>query len=76
MVAAAGITVALRLWPRHDPEVLTHLHEVGTIDPARMTDAVRVDDRFYRHTHAYVIDADHRRWPTRSKRQLHTAVTA
>ncbi len=75
-LAGAGITVALRMWPRHDPEVVTHLHEIGTIDPARLADAVRVDDRFYRHTHAYVIDADHRRWPTPAARQRETAVAA
>ncbi|WP_107655780.1 MFS transporter [Nocardia suismassiliense] len=75
-LAGVGITVALRMWPRHDPEVVTHLHEIGTIDPARLADAVRVDDRFYRHTHAYVIDADHRRWPTLATRQRETAVAA
>lgn len=61
--AAAGITVALRMWPRHDPAQLTHLHEIGTIDPARLIDADRVDARHYRHTHPYVIDPDHPRWP-------------
>ncbi|WP_141811915.1 MFS transporter [Nocardia bhagyanarayanae] len=76
VLAGAGITVALRMWPRHDPEELTHLHEVGTIDPDRLADAVRVDDRFYRHTHAYVIDADHRRWPTPAERRLVSATAA
>ncbi|WP_147137672.1 MFS transporter [Nocardia ninae] len=75
-LAGVGITVALRMWPRHDPEVVTHLHEIGTIDPARLADAVRVDDRFYRHTHTYVIDADHRRWPTPAIRQRETAAAA
>ncbi|MCP2318026.1 putative arabinose efflux permease, MFS family [Nocardia amikacinitolerans] len=75
-LAGAGITAALRMWPRHDPEELTHLHEVGTIAPDRLADAVRVDDRFYRHTHAYVIDAEHRRWPTPSERQLVSATAA
>ncbi|MEU4345238.1 MFS transporter [Nocardia sp. NPDC023852] len=73
VLAVAGIAVALRMWPHHDPEVMTHLHEVGTIDPARLIDAVRVDDRFYRHTHAYVIDAEHPRWPTTQQRLVETA---
>ncbi|MFI9511302.1 MFS transporter [Nocardia sp. NPDC052566] len=73
VLAGLGFVAALRMWPRHDPEVISHLHEVGTIDPARLLDAVRVDDRFYRHTHAYVIDADHRRWPAPQRRQLETA---
>lgn len=66
--AVAGITVALRMWPRQDPEAITHLHEIGTIDPARLADAERVDERFYRHTHAYIIDADHRHWPIHTGR--------
>ncbi|MFI6869002.1 MFS transporter [Nocardia sp. NPDC050406] len=70
--AGVGITVALRMWPRHDPEVITHLHEVGTVDAAVLADADRVDERHYRHTHVYVIDANHRRWPGR----LETATAA
>ncbi|WP_280456721.1 MFS transporter [Nocardia carnea] len=61
--AAAG---AIRLWPRHDPAELTHLHEIGTVDPARLTDAVRLNDGLYQHTHVFVIDAEHPRWPARS----------
>ncbi|MGW5382679.1 MFS transporter [Nocardia sp. NPDC003963] len=68
-LATVGTTVALRSWPRHDPERITHLHEVGTIDPVRLVDAIRVSDRLYRHTHPYVIDAEHRQWP-RDTRQL------
>lgn len=56
--AAAG---AIRLWPRHDPAELTHLHEIGTVDPARLTDAVRLNDGLYQHTHVFVIDAEHPR---------------
>ncbi|BDT85511.1 MULTISPECIES: MFS transporter [Nocardia] len=63
VLAGAGITVALRMWPRNDPAELTHQHEVGTIDPARLADAVRVDERHVLHTHAFVIDAEHPRWP-------------
>ncbi|MEV4158281.1 MFS transporter [Nocardia salmonicida] len=69
VLAALGTTVALRSWPRRDPEQITHLHEVGTIDPARLVDAIRVSDRLYQHTHPYVIDAEHRQWP-RDTRQL------
>ncbi|NNH70503.1 MFS transporter [Nocardia uniformis] len=69
-IAGVGIAVALRMWPRYDPEVLTHLHEVGTIDPIRLADAVRVSDRLYQHTHPYIIDAEHRRWPRQEVREL------
>ena len=64
VIAGIGITVAARMWPRHDPAEITHLHEAGTIDDARLADAVRVGERLYRHTHVYVMDAEHRRWPT------------
>ncbi|WP_306358450.1 MULTISPECIES: MFS transporter [unclassified Nocardia] len=76
VLALAGIAVAARMWPRHDPEVITHLHEVGSIDPARLADAVRVSDRHYRHTHPYVIDADHPRWPTAADRTPRPALAA
>ncbi|WP_084487065.1 MFS transporter [Nocardia sienata] len=72
-LGSAGMVGALRMWPRHDPEVLTHLHKVGTIDPARLADAVLVGDGYYRHTHAYVIDEEHPRWPTTPRRLVGTA---
>ncbi|WP_062992703.1 MFS transporter [Nocardia anaemiae] len=74
--ATAGITVALRMWPRKDPEMITHLHAVGTIAPERLGHAELVNERFYRHTHPYVIDSDHRRWPTRTQHGLETATAA
>lgn len=76
VLAGVGIAVATRAWPRRDPEEITHLHEIGTIPMDRLADAIRVDDRFYQHTHAYVIDADHRRWPTRTERQPEIAMAA
>lgn len=63
VLAAAGATAALRMWPHDDPAELTHLHEVGTVDPARLGDAVRIGERHFQHTHVFVIDADHPRWP-------------
>ncbi|MGW1738449.1 MFS transporter [Nocardia sp. NPDC001965] len=71
-LAVAGIMVALRMWPRNDPAELIHLHEVGTAVPVRSADAVRVDERPYQHTHAFVIDAEHPRRP----REEHSAVPA
>lgn len=72
VLGTVGLVGALRMWPRRDPEVLTHLHAIGTIDPARLAGAVRVDDRYYRHAHAYVIDAEHPRWPTTPRRLVET----
>ncbi|MFC4375874.1 MFS transporter [Nocardia halotolerans] len=64
VIAALGAAAAVRLWPRHDPAEITHTHELGTVDPAILADAVKVGPRHYRHTHTYVIDPDHPRWPT------------
>ncbi|WP_283780403.1 MFS transporter [Nocardia sputi] len=63
VLAGVGATVAVRTWPRHDPAEITHLHEVGTIDPSRLVDAIRISDRLYQHTHPFVIDAEHPHWP-------------
>ncbi|MGI5220992.1 MFS transporter [Nocardia sp. CA-290969] len=68
VLAGAGITVALRMWPRNDPAELTHLHEVGTIDAARLGAAVRVDERHFQHTHVFIIDAEHPQWPRPDRR--------
>ncbi|WP_280181802.1 MFS transporter [Nocardia farcinica] len=72
VIASGAAVLAARLWPRHDPAELTHLHEAGTVDPALLADAIRVNDRYVQHTHVYVaasrsteIDAAHPRWPRR-----------
>ncbi|WP_280486478.1 MFS transporter [Nocardia cyriacigeorgica] len=66
-LAGLGATVAVRNWPRNEPAEITHLHEVGTIDPARLADAIRISDRIYQHTHPFVIDDAHRRWPREAR---------
>ncbi|MCX0273477.1 MFS transporter [Nocardia zapadnayensis] len=63
LVAGAGLVAAVRCWPRHDPAALGHVHD-GRIDPGHVHDAVPVGANSYRHTHTFVIDDDHRRWPT------------
>ncbi|MEV0105177.1 MFS transporter [Nocardia sp. NPDC050799] len=65
LVAGAGLVAAVRYWPRHDPAALGHVHD-GRIDPGHLHDAVPVGANSYRHTHTFVIDDDHRRWPRRS----------
>ncbi|MFD4293703.1 MFS transporter [Rhodococcus sp. NPDC058532] len=63
VIGAAGLAAALWMWPRHDPEVITHLHDAGSLTPAERAAADLVGDDLYRHTHAVVIDAAHPRWP-------------
>lgn len=61
-LALIGLTVAIRAWPRRDPLLLDHTHH-GPVDPAHLADAVRTDDGTWRHSHEFVIDQNHHRWP-------------
>ncbi|MGI9384138.1 MAG: MFS transporter [Methyloligellaceae bacterium] len=63
----AGLTVvggvsALALWPRFDADVLEHTHDDLPGDHPHIAGAT-AQPGGYRHAHAYVIDAQHRRWP-------------
>ncbi|WP_340681306.1 MFS transporter [Amycolatopsis coloradensis] len=64
-LALLGFAVTIRSWPRRDPLLLEHTHH-GPIDPAHLADAVQAGDGTWRHSHEFVIDQDHRRWPAAS----------
>ncbi|WP_079253880.1 MFS transporter [Endozoicomonas arenosclerae] len=53
LIALAGIVYARHTFPNPDPEVLTHTHP-----PSGQTQAP------VEHSHRFVIDSEHRRWPT------------
>ncbi len=64
VIAAAGAITAALVWPRHDPEELTHTHHPASTDQRHLgRDAVEVDDGRIAHTHTFTIDQDHIRWP-------------
>ncbi|MFI7190002.1 MFS transporter [Nocardia nova] len=63
-LTVAGIAIAIRCWPRHDPQILDHTHTADSVDPAHLHDAQPVDAHHYRHAHAFVIDDTHRHWPS------------
>ncbi|WP_421846116.1 MFS transporter [Mycobacterium sp.] len=63
MIAVTGAVTALILWPRRDPQELTHIHDVATTDRTHLGDAIAIDGGRMQHTHAFIIDGDHRRWP-------------
>ncbi|GAD83666.1 MFS transporter [Nocardia asteroides NBRC 15531] len=65
-LAGLGAAAALLLWPRTDPTEITHVHEIGTVDPAILADAIQIGPGLYQHTHPYVIDPNHPHWPTRT----------
>ncbi|MEW2915950.1 MFS transporter [Ruegeria sp. ANG10] len=55
LTGAIGIFCALRLWPRDDPETLTHTHGNLPLDHPHLR-----GERT--HTHAFVVDDEHPRW--------------
>lgn len=57
-----GVVGALSLWPQHDPETLSHLHADLAAGHPHLRDAEPAEGGF-RHSHPFVIDADHRHWP-------------
>ena len=63
-IGTAGVGAALRVWPKSDPEVVTHIHDDLDTDDPHIADAEKTQ-RGFRHAHAYVIDADHAAWPAR-----------
>lgn len=61
LLAAVAITLALAIWPAHDPEVVEHSHEDLARDhPHWEDDSVHTGRR---HAHAFVIDDMHPAWP-------------
>ncbi|XVS60948.1 MFS transporter [Actinosynnema sp. CA-299493] len=63
VVATAAATVAIRLWPAGDPEVVEHEHDGLDTDHDHLDGALLVDGR-PRHAHTYRIDDLHTRWPS------------
>ncbi|WP_181773756.1 MFS transporter [Amycolatopsis pittospori] len=62
VLGLSGFVVAVKSWPRRDPYFLEHVHHHGT-DAGHLDDAEEVGDGIWRHSHEFVIDRDHRRWP-------------
>ena len=80
VIAVAAIVTALMVWPKDDPEVLAHTHEAMEHDHLHVHDEHHQHEHEgwegpephahphrhpkTRHSHGFVIDAHHRRWPT------------
>ena len=62
VVGVAGFAGAALWWPRRDPGVIEHAHD-EIEDPGHLTDAIEDGDGVWRHSHEFVIDDAHRRWP-------------
>lgn len=62
-LASIGTVVAAMLWPSDDPDVIEHVHDDLPDDHPHLRDATRQRGG-RRHRHAFVIDDEHRVWPT------------
>jgi MFS family permease len=66
-IAAGGAVAALLIWPRRDPDELTHTHDLPISDHQHLDDATAIAGGRMQHTHIFIIDQDHLRWPQPAK---------
>jgi len=64
LTALAGTWAGLRLWPAGDPEVLQHAHPGLPKDHPHLRQTPAADGTRRVHAHPFVIDDEHRVWPT------------
>jgi MFS family permease len=65
-IAAVGVVLAWRLWPRVDPDAIAHAHpDLPADHPHLLVHAAGESVENTPHAHAYVIDDLHVRWPSR-----------
>jgi H+ antiporter protein len=57
-VALAAIVIAWRVWPAHDQPELAHSHD--DLPPGHP----HLQGKTGAHTHTFVVDDEHRRWPS------------
>jgi H+ antiporter protein len=62
VMAGLATLLTLRLWPRHDSDIVEHLHEDLPSDDPHLKGAAPVASG-RRHAHTYVIDDRHPTWP-------------
>lgn len=63
VIALIGAAAAWLVWPADDPDVVEHVHDDLPADHPHLRNAVR-RGRVWRHRHVFVIDDEHRAWPT------------
>ena len=61
-ITLAAVALAARLWPADDPETIAHDHPALQPDHPHLA-AHKVRGRENQHSHVYVIDDLHPRWP-------------
>ncbi|MBK1787384.1 MFS transporter [Prauserella cavernicola] len=64
VLAVAGAVTAWNSWPRREHTVLEHVHSAPPSDAEHLVGAAVGAEGTHRHSHEFVIDHDHRRWPS------------
>ena len=64
-VAAAAVLLSMRLWPSDDLVELSHRHDELVEGNPHLAGKADSADAAREHSHAYVIDDEHQRWPSR-----------
>lgn len=62
-LCASGTILGLLIWPAHDPDTVPHSHDDLEPDDPHLLEGHALDGETG-HTHPYVIDERHTRWPT------------
>lgn len=66
MGTLASVVVASRVWPLATTDVVSHAHpELSKTHPHLLADTLS-------HSHAFIIDDLHQRWPTNNHREMHS----
>jgi MFS family permease len=64
-LAAAAVLLSIRLWPSDDPVELSHRHDELAEGHPHLASKAGAAGAAREHSHAYVIDDEHQRWPSR-----------
>lgn len=64
VVASAALLLSMRLWPAADPLALSHRHDDLVPEHPHLAGEADAASADRRHSHAYVIDDEHQRWPS------------
>jgi MFS family permease len=64
LVAGAAVLLSMRLWPAEDPVALAHSHDALSPEHPHLAGHTGVKTAEGRHSHAFVIDDEHQRWPS------------
>ncbi len=62
-LASIGAIMAWIVWPAGDPDIVEHVHADLPADHPHLQDAT-LRGGVWRHRHIFVIDDEHRAWPT------------